>query len=75
MGREGKQKGRSEGGRPTNQREVSSRGEVVAKEPEFEQGSVGSSACVHRAGLSNLRVLSHSHEGLATRITESLPES
>lgn len=56
-------------------KEVSSRGGMGAKEPEFEQGLVGGSAGVYKAGLSHLRILSHSQEGLAIRIRESWPES
>lgn len=54
---------------------MSSQGRPVAKKPEFEQGLVRGSAGVHRAGLSHLRILSHSHEGLAIRITECWSES
>lgn len=54
---------------------VSGRGRLMAKEPEFEQGLVRGFAGVHRATLSHMRILSHSHEGIAVVITECLSES
>ena len=63
------------GQREGDWKEASSRGGLVAKEPEFKQSLVGGSAGVQGTGLSHLRILSESHEGLAIRISESLLES
>lgn len=54
---------------------MSSQGMLVSKKPEFEQGLVRGFAGVHRATLSHMRILSHSHEGIAVVITECLSES